>query len=166
MRLTRPGIILAAAGTAIFSSPASAGTRSSTLSVDATVTANCTISTSPLNFGSVDTLSGSPVDGTGGITVTCTNGTVWSAAADAGSGSGATFASRRLTQGADTLSYNLYTNAGRTSIWGDGTGSTVTIGNTGTGAAQTVTVYGRIPGSQSSAPAGSYADTVSVTVTY
>lgn len=149
-----------------FAAPAQAGTVSSNLSVNATVTANCTVSTSALNFGSVDTLSASAVDGSGGISVTCTNGTGWTAAADAGGGSGATFATRRMSQGANLLSYSLYTDAARTNVWGDGTGSTVTIGNTGTGAAQNVTVYGRIPGSQSSAPAGSYADTVSVTVTY
>ncbi len=149
-----------------FAAPAQAGTVSSNLSVNATVTANCTISTSALNFGSVDTMSASAVDGTGGISVTCTNGTGWTAAADVGTGSGATFASRRMSQGANVLSYSLYTNAARTNVWGDGTGSTVTIGNTGTGAAQNVTIYGRIPGSQGSTPAGAYADTVSVTVTY
>lgn len=149
-----------------FAAPAQAGTVSSNLSVNATVTANCTVSTSALNFGSVDTLSASAVDGSGGISVTCTSGTGWTAAADVGGGSGATFATRRMSQGANLLSYSLYTNAARTNVWGDGTGSTVTIGNTGTGAVQNVTVYGRIPGSQSSAPPGSYADTVSVTVTY
>jgi spore coat protein U-like protein len=71
-----------------------------------------------------------------------------------------------MSQGANLLSYSLYTDAARTNVWGDGTGSTATIGNTGTGAVQNVTVYGRIPGSQSSAPPGSYADTISVTVTY
>lgn len=149
-----------------FTAPAQAGTVSSNLAVNATVTANCTVSTSALNFGSVDTLSASPVDGSGGISVTCTNGTGWTAAADIGGGSGASFASRRMSQGANLLSYNLYTDAARSNVWGDGSGSTVTIGNTGTGAVQNVTVYGRIPGSQSSAPAGAYADTVSVTVTY
>jgi spore coat protein U-like protein len=151
---------------ASLAAPASAATVSSSLSVSANVTANCTISTSALNFGSVDTLSASPVDGTGGITVTCTNGTAWTAAADIGSGSGASFAARRMSQGANTLNYSLYTTAARTTVWGDGTGTTATFGNTGNGAAQNVTVYGRIPGSQTSAPAGGYADTVSVTVTY
>ena len=47
-----------------------------------------------------------------------------------------------------------------------GTGSTATIGDTGTGSAQAVTIYGRVGSGQTSAPAGSYADTVSVTVTY
>jgi spore coat protein U-like protein len=165
--LTLPSMVLTG-GCAFcaLTSPASAGSAGSNLGVNATVTPNCTISTSPLNFGSVDTLSASPVDGSGGITVICTNLTGWTASANIGGGSGASFGSRRMSQGSDLLTYNLYTNASRTTVWGDGTGSTSTIGNTGTGSVQSVTVYGRIPGGQSSAPAGGYADIVAVTVTY
>ena len=159
-------LILGVLGAATFSTPALAGTASSTLSVNATVTANCTVSTTALNFGSVNTLSASAVDGTGGVTVTCTNGSAWTAAADAGSGTGATLATRRLTSGGNALNYALYTDAGRSTVWGDGTGSTATVGNTGSGSAQTFTVYGRIAGGQNGAPAGTYADTVSVTITY
>ena len=158
----RAGVLLAAVAPV----PALAATTSSTLNVDATVTANCTVSTSALSFGNVDPLSGSDVDGSGGITVTCTNGTDWSAAAGVGSGSGATYAARRMSAGSDLLGYNIYTNAGRTTVWGDGTGTTATIDNTGTGAAQNVTVYGRVPSGQTSVPPGGYSDTVAVTVTY
>lgn len=156
------GVFAAAA----FATPASAGTQSSNLSVSATVSANCSISTTPLDFGSIDTLSASAVDGTGGVSITCTNGSSWAASADVGSGSGATFASRRMSAGSDTLNYTLYTDAGRTTVWGDGSGSTATVDDTGTGASQSITIYGRIPAGQTSVPAGDYADTVSVTVTY
>jgi spore coat protein U-like protein len=151
---------------AAFTAPAFAATTSSTLNVDATVTANCTVSTSPIAFGSVNPISGADVDASGGITVTCTNGTGWTAAAGVGSGSGASFASRRMSDGSNLLSYNIYTDSGRTSVWGDGTGSTATIGNTGDGSAQSVTVYGRVASGQTSVPPGDYDDTVSVTVTY
>ena len=156
------GILLVAAT----ATPAFAATTSTTLNVSATVTANCTVSSSALAFGSVNPLSGSNVDGTGGITVTCTNGTGWTAAAGVGSGSGATFASRRMTAGANLLNYNLYTDAARTTVWGDGSGSTAMFSNSGTGVAQAVTVYGRVPSGQVTVPPGAYADTVSVTVTY
>ena len=146
--------------------PASAATTSTTLNVSATVTANCTVSSSAVAFGNVNPLSGSDVDASGGITVTCTNGTAWVASAGLGAGTGATFASRKMTAGANLLNYSLYTDAGRTSVWGDGTGSTATFSNTGSGLAQAVTVYGRVPSGQSTVPPGSYADTVSVTVTY
>lgn len=158
--------MLVAASAAAFAVPAHAGSQSSPLAVNATVTANCTISTSALAFGSVDTLSGSPVLGTGGVTITCTSGTGWSAAADAGAGSGATLDTRRMTAGSDTLNYMLYTDSGRTTVWGDGSGSTAAITSTGSGSAQSVTIYGRVPAGQTGVPAGSYSDTVGVTVTY
>lgn len=145
---------------------AHAGTTTSSLSVSATVTANCTVSTSPVAFGSVDVLSGSNVDATGGVTATCTNGTAWSAAAGAGSGTGATLTSRKMSFGSNLLNYSLYTDSGRTTVWGDGSGTTATVSNTGTGGGQNFTVYGRIASGQSSVPAGGYSDTVVVTITY
>jgi spore coat protein U-like protein len=146
--------------------PASAATTGTNLSVSATVTANCTVSSSAVAFGNVNPLSGSDVDAAGGITVTCTSGTGWVAAAGVGSGTGATFASRKMTAGSNLLNYSLYTDSGRTTVWGDGTGSTATFSSTGTGVAQPVTVYGRVPTGQATVPPGSYADTVAVTVTY
>jgi spore coat protein U-like protein len=146
--------------------PAFAGSVSTSLATNATVTANCTVSTSVLAFGNVNTISGSNVDGTGGLSVTCTNGTTWTAAAGVGGGSGASFVARKMTSGANLLNYNLYTTNGYAVVWGDGTGSTATLGGTGTGSAQAVTVYGRVGSGQTTVPAGSYADTVSVTVSY
>jgi spore coat protein U-like protein len=164
LRLTAVTTALTAA---LAASPALAQTATGNLAVSATVTDNCTVTTSPVAFGNVDATSGAATDATGGIAVTCTNGTTWSAAADAGAGSGATLASRKMTNGANLLNYALYTDSARTTLWGDGAGGTTeTIDGTGTGAAQAVTVYARVPGSQSSAPSGSYSDTVVVTVTY
>ena len=153
-------------GAALASTAASAGTATSNLAVTATVVANCTMSTTALGFGNVDTLSGSNVDGAGSLSVTCTNGTTWTAAAGVGAGTGATFISRRLTSGANLLNYNLYTTAGRTIVWGDGTGATATLAGTGTGTVQSISVYGRVGSGQTTVPAGSYADTIAVTVTY
>jgi spore coat protein U-like protein len=146
--------------------PASAATTGTTLNVSATVTANCTVSSSAVAFGTVNPLSGSDVDASGGITVTCTNGTAWVAAAGVGSGTGASFASRKMASGGNLLNYSLYTDAARANVWGDGTGATTTFSNTGSGIAQAVTVYGRVPSGQATVPPGSYTDTVSVTVTY
>jgi spore coat protein U-like protein len=145
---------------------ANAATTSGSLSVTATVTANCTISTTALAFGNVDTISGSNVDATGGLSITCTNGTAWTATAGVGAGSGASFTNRKMTSGANLLNYNIYTTTARTTVWGSGAGGTGTITGTGTGIVQAVTVYGRIASGQTSVPAGAYADTVAVTVTY
>jgi spore coat protein U-like protein len=146
--------------------PAIAGTASGSLATSATVTANCTVSTTPLAFGNVDSTSASNVDASGGLSITCTNGSAWTASAGVGAGSGASYATRKMTAGSDLLNYNIYTSAARTTVWGDGTASTGTIGGTGNGSAQSVTVYGRVAGGQNGVPVGSYADTVAVTVTY
>ena len=148
------------------SAPAIAGTASGTLATNATVTANCTVSTSAIAFGSVDSTSATNVDASGGLSITCTNGSAWTAAAGVGGGSGASFTNRKMTSGANLLNYNIYTSAARTTVWGDGTGSSATIGGTGTGSAPAVTVYGRVSGGQTTVPVGSYADTVAVTVSY
>jgi spore coat protein U-like protein len=163
----RCALATVAAPFALVPSAAMAGTTSSPLSVTATVTANCTVSaTAPVAFGNVNTISGSNVDATGAISVTCTNGTTWSAGASIGTGTGATFASRKMTAGSNLLNYSLYTDTGRTTIWGDGSTGNSIIAGTGSGTAQAVTIYGRIGAGQTSAPAGAYSDTVSVTVTY
>jgi spore coat protein U-like protein len=71
-----------------------------------------------------------------------------------------------MTSGANLLNYNLYTTTARTTVWGNGTAGTGVLAGTGTGIVQAVTVYGRVASGQTSVPAGSYVDTVSVTVTY
>ena len=91
---------------------------------------------------------------------------------DLGRGGAASYAPRRLSSGMNTLSYNLYADAGRTSVWGDGTGGSVAVESSvlldvlGWAPTQSFTVYGRIGAGQTGAVPGSYADTVSVTVTY
>jgi len=104
------------------------------------------------------------VDQTSTLQVTCTNTTPYNIGLDAGTGSGATVASRKLTSGGATVNYTLYSDTGRTTVWGT-TIATDTVAGTGNGAAQSYTVYGRIPTQTTPAP-GNYADTITVTVTY
>ena len=155
----------ALAAVALSARPALATDTTGSLSVTATVTSNCAVSTTAVAFGNVDVTLNSNVDAAGGISVVCTNGTAWTAKAGAGAGSGATVTSRKMTSGANLLNYALYTDSARTTVWGDGTtGSAIT--GTGTGSAQASTIYGRVPSGQTTKPIGSYADTVTVTVTY
>src|SRR5215210_3127793 len=111
----------------VATTPALAATTGTTLNVDATVTANCTVSSSAVSFGNVNPISGSNYDAAGSISVTCTSGTGWTATSGVGAGSGASYAARRMTFGANLLNYNLYTDAGRANVWGDGTGGTSTL---------------------------------------
>ncbi|WP_250122895.1 spore coat protein U domain-containing protein [Chroococcidiopsis sp. CCMEE 29] len=55
--------------------PAMAGTATSDLGVSATVTFTCTISTTPVDFGTYDPLASSILGATGIVSTTCTLGT-------------------------------------------------------------------------------------------
>jgi spore coat protein U domain-containing protein, fimbrial subunit CupE1/2/3/6 len=141
-----------------------AATATSTFTVTITLAATCTVaSPNTLDFGTQGILSAN-VDQTTTFTVTCTNTTTYNVGLDAGLGSGATVATRKMTGGAATVNYTLYSNPGRTTIWGNTVG-TDTVAGTGNGAAQTLTVYGRVPSQTTPAPA-TYTDTITVTVTY
>lgn len=155
-------------GTMIVAAPAFAQqTTTDTVDVSATVTSNCVVTANPIAFGNVDVTNGSNVDGSGTLSVTCTSGTIWAASADAGAGTGATLSTRKMANGTNLLNYALYTDTARTTIWGDGSvGGGSKIGDTGSGTAQSKTFYGRVSSGQTSLPAGAYADTVTVTVTY
>lgn len=141
-----------------------AQTATASFTVTATVLPSCTVTGGvPLAFGVVT--PGVQRDASVTISALCTVGTPYTLALDAGTGSGATAAVRRMTSGSDTLAYTLYQDMGRTTAWGDGTGGTSTRGSTGTGLQQSFTVYGRIA-SDAQAAVGVYSDTITVTATY
>lgn len=133
--------------------------------VSAQVNAKCLVGGSNvLDFGSRGLL-GTAVDAQARIDMRCTPGTDYSIALGAGTGPGATIANRRMKLGSETILYQLYTNPGRSNVWGDGAGGSV-VGGTGTGnAPPNLIVYGRVP-AQPTPSAGSYGDTVVITVNY
>ena len=71
---------------------------------------------------------------------------------------------RALSSGAKFLDHEFYSDASRTQPWGS-TSGTNTVGGTGTGSNQALSVYGRVA-SQSTPSPGTYTDSVVVTVTY
>ncbi len=155
---------LAAACLLLSASGSFATTTTSTFTVQITLAATCVInSTSTLDFGSQGVLTAN-VDQTSTIQVQCSNTTPYNIGLDAGIGTGATVAVRKMTSGGATVNYSLYSDTGRTTVWGNTIG-TNTVAATGTGAAQSYTVYGRVPAQTTPAP-GTYTDTVTVTVTY
>ena len=143
-----------------------AATVTTTFTVQITITNACTIvSATNMNFGSVCVIGGSGVSATSTITVQCTQSAPYTIGLSAGTGAGATVASRLMTSGAsNTVGYSLYQDAGHSLVWGT-TISTNTVAGTGSGASQPITVYGFVP-SQSTPPAATYNDTITVTVTY
>jgi spore coat protein U-like protein len=164
MKFRRWAAPLAALFLIALGNPLYAATATSTMTVQMTITATCLVnSASTLNFGTQGVLS-TNVDQTSTVQVTCTNTTPYNIGLDAGTGSGATVATRKLTSGATTVNYTLYSNSTRTTLWGNTVG-TDTVAATGNGAAQSYTVYGRVPPQAAPAP-GTYTDTITVTVTY
>jgi spore coat protein U-like protein len=148
-----------------------AATATSNLSVTASVTANCTISTAPVAFGAYDpvvTNATTALNGTGTVSVTCTNGASTTVTLGQGGnpGTGSTDAApaRQLKDaGTDVLSYSLYSDTARTVVWGNTVGTSVA--HTGTGLLTALTVYGAVAAGQN-VPAGSYSDTVVATITF
>lgn len=169
MRSLTPAILAASLAFAGASAAWAADYAAGSFDVTATVSDSCAVTLNDLDFGAYD--AGSNKTGSTTLEITCTTGTAYKIGADKGA-NGADTANRemKLTTGADLLAYTLTigTNGGSNlgTNWGDdNAGGTDTIDGTGTGAAVTVTIDGDIPVSQY-VTAGSYSDTVNVTVSY
>ncbi len=137
----------------------SSNTADFTLTV--TIVASCSISANALAFGNY---SGALLEATTTLSVTCTDTTPYDVGLSAGTASGATVTNRMMTgPGGALLDYSLFSNSAYSTNWGNSSGSWVA--GTGTGLAQTLTVYGQIPAGKYPAP-GSYTDTITATVNY
>ncbi|MDR6840207.1 Csu type fimbrial protein [Pseudoxanthomonas sacheonensis] len=131
----------------------------------ATVPSNCrAYTTTDLDFGSIPGLITSNTDQTSTINMTCTGRTAWNVGLNNGQNASGSIRRMRLGATGNYVAYELYSNPGRTVRWGN-TINTDTIPGTGTGVVQSLTVYGRVPATQT-VPSGSYSDIITVTVTY
>jgi spore coat protein U-like protein len=133
---------------------------------------SCGVSATAVGFGSYDTLSPLHDDATGTITVTCSNLLSLLVSYDIllSSGGASSYSPRRMASGGHRLDYNLYTNLTRSTIWGDGTGGSSKLSDgyllgVLVPVVRNYTIFGRIPARQNVA-AGSYTDTITVTVNY
>lgn len=140
-----------------------AATSTSTFNVTASIAAACSVAASDLTFGAYTFASN--LLGTTTINTTCTNGTTYNIGLNQGTSPGATTSTRKLVNGANTLNYFLYSDAGRTVNWGNNVGVD-TLAATGSGVAQPSTVYASVLSGQTDAAPGSYSDTITVTVTF
>ena len=129
----------------------------------------CTVSTTGVTFGAYDPRSAAPDDGTGSIELLChpRDSSVSVALSAGGSGS---FLTRRMSSGAAQLDYNLYTSSARTIVWGDSSIGTLVVALTDGGVSAgrrrySADIFGRIPARQN-VPAGTYVDTIVMTVTF
>ena len=149
-----------------FTPSTSAATATADLTVSATVTNNCSISTAALAFGPYDPVvanAAANLDGTGRVTIACTKGST--ATVGLGTGSNASGSTRRLSDGSSNyLTYELYQDSGRATVWNGGSG-VLAPAPAPSKTARDFTVYGRIVANQD-VPAGAYSDTVVATVNF
>jgi spore coat protein U-like protein len=127
---------------------------------------SCTISVTSVAFGNYNVFTVSAYDSTGTVTYRC-NSQATNISIALSDGSSSTFSPRTLRNGGEVLNYNLYRDAARSTIWGDGTGGTsvYTNANPPNNSNVNVTIYARIP-AQQDVSAGSYSDTVSAVINF
>ena len=168
MRMTKLFLLLASISALVISSDCAvmaAGSATANLPVSVVVSNNCTITTAAVTFAGYDPLSATNTDSTGGsVTITCTKGATTSIGLD--NGANASSGQRRMKDGTtDYLNYFLFSDAGRTTAWGNAAGSWVVPAAAPDKTPRPYTVYGRITAGQD-VPSGTYNDTVVATVNF
>nr|WP_240775683.1 spore coat U domain-containing protein [Nissabacter sp. SGAir0207] len=155
--------------------------RTQAFTVNATLVNGCVLGsgTSDVStFGTLSFGSRSSLDtaadvasnqGTGSVVLRCTPGTSVTLALGNGNNVTGSIASGRLLRNAstgETLLYQIYQDAGRTTVWGNGSNGGTVQAFSATGAVQEYKLYARLFASSTLPTAGNYSDSVLVTVTY
>jgi spore coat protein U-like protein len=140
-----------------------AGTLAWAFAMSATVPAKCVVTSATMNFGAPTALIAN-VDATTNIGVACSPTLPYQVQLDGGLSGATNPTLRRMTKGAEFVTYGLYRDAARTQPWGATLG-TNTLSGTGTGNTAAIPVYGRVPPQTTPTP-GLYTDTVVITVNY
>ena len=167
--------------TASLSLPAYATSSTVNMDVKANITKNCTMSNTDLNFGGYDAFGANASQdllATATITTTCTSGICAVITMDNGrnfnkvtSRSGGRRGSMEIVTyhrhmsktGSDSiLQYELFENESRTTVLHHN----VPLHITGSGASEDLPVYAKVFKNQLDAAAGSYTDTINITLTY
>ncbi len=152
-------MFLAGVAASVLGIAAHAATTTSQFNAQIQIQADCVVnSPNTLDFGAQGLLN-TNVDATADFTVECTNGVNYTIAMD--NGANASGSTNRMANGGEFVSYEIYQDASRTTVWD----ATSTMAGTGNGDPQTYTVYGRVP-PQTTPSVGTYIDTVTITVSY
>ncbi len=153
--------------TFLAASSAFAGTASTvnTNNITASVAAKCTIGAFSIGFGAYDPFSATPLDQPGTVTINCTKGTSGTVSFDLGvNASGVVRRMKDTGAGTNFLTYEVYTDAARTTVWN--AVNTVVLGPAvSKNTAMTATAYGRVAAGQDAAVMN-YQDTLVATVTF
>ncbi len=158
--MKRTMIVLAVLSMVIVAGTAMAANVNQTFNVTATVAASCRIVTANnLSFGPYDPTDTNPLDGATTATYRCVKNTLATFYITPASGS------RTMTAGAESLNYELYSDAGRSTAFPSTFAAGVT--NTpGTNAIQTLNIYGRIPALQDAGVSAAYTQTATLNIEF
>lgn len=150
-----------------------ASSAGGSLSLSATVNTNCTVNSPTLTFAAVDPTAGVDSTGNAVLSVHCTKSTTLTDIKLGPGGHQLPGGPRQLNNGSNSVVYGLFTDAGYTTPWGDsstsGIGSMLSSGFTAFSSVstpETFTVYGRVQAANEDVPAGTYTDSVAVTVDF
>jgi len=150
--------------TAVFSAPASASTSSAFRSRSSGLLASCSATMSSFSFGIFSPLTQTGRLAQSFVSFHCPYEV---AEIDLSSGTSGDYAARSMTSGNDrqtAIAYNIYLDAGRTVVFGDGAaGSSAYV--PGGGVSQgTFPIYAEIAWGQSKVVASDYSDSLSITI--
>ena len=139
-------------------------TETAEFDVTISIVASCTISATSIDFGEVVRSTADTAQGT--LTVNCSATKPYKVSLDGGSnpdGATITATSRRMANVNGFVPYGLYSDAARTTLWGEDPDD---VDGTGSGTDQLLTVYADVTATATNAPRGDYIDTVTATITY
>lgn len=163
-RLLPASSLVLAAGLAFAPAAVLADTATGSLDTRITITSNCAVSTgnAALDFGSHASTETSASAGNGGFSVSCTNKTPYKIALIPTSTS-STDGAGEMKFDDVAIAYQLYQDLSMQTPWGSMEANEKS--GVGAGEAQSYVVYGKVTGSMN-VPAGNYADTVTISVSY
>lgn len=128
---------------------------------------SCSLSTTGIAFNPYSSVTRATVDAIGYVTVSCNGSGSDSLQLRLAGGSNNQCSGRRMVQGASFLSYDLFTDSQRSSIFCDGFGQGIPVEATYAGPgvySANFSFYGRIPSNQLPQVAGSYTDSLTMTL--
>ncbi|MFL5311274.1 MAG: spore coat U domain-containing protein [Myxococcales bacterium] len=165
-------LTLATAAAVLFTahSAVAAGSKATTFNVSSSVAANCTISATDLNFGAYDPVVANKttaLDVNTTVSVLCTKGST-GVTVGLDLGTHAAAGNRFMSNGSDSLQYELYSDSAGGAVWSNGGAGVVAwpvFGPIGAGTGTPHTVFGRVPAAQD-VSVGSYTDVVTATVNF
>ena len=122
----------------------------------------CSVSATPLAFGTINPLDGVQTTSVATVVVSCPSDAAYAIALSAGNGS---YDLRRMSDGIDSLDYQVFADSSHSLVAGDGTAGTTTLSGSAGPSGTSHYLYGVVPAQRQAVPAA-YSDTLIVTVSY